>query len=213
MRRAEDAPQGRHPAEGIVDLQGPVALHAAIELRPHAQRVGQAGFEPAGHAPRRHAVVEQLAGTSQQAVDGVSAGPLLDGAVGQLAEVPGRGRRLQPVAQAQPGVGHVHGGDDVQVPTARQDQVELGEGLHAATDAAARTPHALGDGPELAVLRRQQGDDAVGLAEVEVGEHDGARLVGARPRHRREPSPADGLARGRTGAREDLLTTGIMFAC
>ena len=91
-----------------------------------------------------------------------------------------------------------------------QHEVELGERLDAAADAAARPAHALGDGPDLAVLGRQQGEDAIGLAEVEVGEDDGARLVGARTWHgasvseprRRPPSSMD-----------DLLTTSIMFGC
>ena len=178
MRIAEDAPEDRHPAEAFVLLEATIALHAAVELRAHAQGVAEAALEPARHAARGHAVVQQLAGSPQQAVDRVGPGTLLHGPVGQLAEVPGRGGRLELVAQAQPGVGHVDGGDDVEVAPTRQHEVQLGEGLHAATDPAALPAHPLGDGPQLAVLGRQQRDDAVRLAEVEVGEDDGTRLVG-----------------------------------
>ena len=229
MRSAEHATEGGHPAEGVVLLEHAVALHAAIELRPHAQRIRQPAFVPAGHPTGGHAVVEQLAGASQQAVDGVGAGALLDGAVGQLAEVPGRGGGLEAVAQAKPGVSDAHLGDDVEVAPAGEHQVKLGEGLDAAADATPGAAHTLGDGTDLAVLRCQQRDDAVGLAQVEVGQHDGAGLVAAWSWHRREPirggCPALGacLTLGacpvllpgsrRMAVIDDVLTTSIMFAC
>ena len=51
-----------------------------------AQRVGEAELEPARHARRGHAVIEQLVGAPQQRVDGVGRGALLDRALGQLAD-------------------------------------------------------------------------------------------------------------------------------
>ena len=113
----------------------------------------------------------------------MGAGALFDSPICELAQIPGRGRRFELVAQPQPCMRHTDLGDDIQAPSACQHEVELGERLDTATDAAARTAHALGDGTHLAVLRRQQRDDAVGLAEVEVGQHDGTGLVATRTWH------------------------------
>ena len=47
------------------------------------------------------------------------------GAVRELRKVPGRGRALEPVAEAQPGVADVDLGHDVEGPPAREDDAEL----------------------------------------------------------------------------------------
>jgi len=183
MIAAEHAPECRDPAERVVLLEHAMTLDAAIQLGTDPERIGQAHLEPARHTPRLHAIVEQLAGAAQQAVDRVGAAALLDGTIGELAEVPGRGRGLEPVAQAQPGVSHPDLRDDIEVAAAREDYVELREGFDAATDAAPRAAHALGHSADLAVLGREQRDDAIGLAQIEVGEDDGASLVGTGSRH------------------------------
>ena len=87
-----------------VGLEHPVALDAAIELGPDPELVGQAHLEPAGDPARGHPGVEQLVGALEEQVERSAAMALLERAVGQLGEVPGRGRRLERVAQAQPGV-------------------------------------------------------------------------------------------------------------
>jgi hypothetical protein len=60
--RAQRPTQDRHPAELLVGLERAIALDAALDLGPHAQRVGQAELEPACDPTRRHAIVEQLIG-------------------------------------------------------------------------------------------------------------------------------------------------------
>src|SRR6476619_363028 len=47
---AQDATQRRDPAVPGVDLQDPIAFDAAIDLRPHAELVGEMHLVPAGDA-------------------------------------------------------------------------------------------------------------------------------------------------------------------
>ena len=42
MIGAEDSAQRRHPAEGVRRLEHTITLHAAIELRPHPEGIGEA---------------------------------------------------------------------------------------------------------------------------------------------------------------------------
>ena len=62
QRSHSDAAERRHPAEALVGLEHPVALGAAVDLRPHAQLVGQVHLVPAGDPAGRHPGVEQLVG-------------------------------------------------------------------------------------------------------------------------------------------------------
>ena len=48
---AQDAAERRDPAEPAVDLEGPVALDAAVDLGPDAELVGEVHLVPAGDAP------------------------------------------------------------------------------------------------------------------------------------------------------------------
>jgi hypothetical protein len=63
----------------------------------------------------------------------------------------------------------------VEVAAGRQLEVDVHERLEPGAEAARRAPHALADRAHLPVLARQQGDDAVGLAQLLGAQHD--RLV------------------------------------
>ena len=115
---AQDAAERRHPAEPAVRLEHPVALDAAVHLGSHAQLVEQVHLVPAGDAARRHAGVEQLVGPPQQRVQRLGRVALLERAVGELGEVPGRRRGLEVVAQVQPGVPDADLGHHVERPAA-----------------------------------------------------------------------------------------------
>ena len=77
-------------------------------------------------------------------------------------------------------------GDDVERPAARKRDVELGERLQAAAEAAdvgRRIPLAMA--LSLPMLGGDQRQDAVRLAQVEPGEDDGIGDVAARRGHGR----------------------------
>ena len=142
---------------------------------------------PARDAPGRHPGVEQLVGPAQQRVQRLGGVALLERAVGELGEVPGRrgdsrASRAGP-SQACP---TLHLGDDVERPAAGERDGQLGERLEAAAEARRRPADALGDRLELAAAGRDQRQDAVGLAEVEAGQDDGLGGVAARDGHRRD---------------------------
>ena len=121
-----------------VGLEHPVALDAAIELGPDPELVGQAHLVPAGDPARGHPRVEQLVGPFEEQVERFGGMALLERAVGQLGEIPGRGRRLERVAQAQPGVADADLGDDLERPAVRQLDAQLGERLDAAAEPRGR---------------------------------------------------------------------------
>ena len=150
---AEDAAERRHPAEPLVGLEDPVALDAAVDLGPLAELVEQVHLVPAGDAARRHAGVEQLVGAPEQRVERLGRVALLERAVGELGEVPGGRRRLERVAQVEPGMADADLGDDVERPAAGEADGELGERLEAAAEARGRPADALGDRLELAAGR------------------------------------------------------------
>lgn len=93
---------------------------------------------------------------------------LLEAPVRELGEVPGRGGTLEIVAQVQPGVPDADLGHDVECPAACEGHVELGERLETPAETRRGPADALGDGLELAAGRRDQGQDPVGLAEIEA---------------------------------------------
>ena len=82
---------------------------------------------------------------------------------------------------------HAHLGDDVERPATGQRHGQLGERLQAATEPRGRAADALGDRLELAAGRRDQGQDAIRLTQVEARQHDGVGRVTARDGH-----PGDG---------------------
>ena len=154
MARAHRAAQHGHPAKLLVLVEDSVAFDAALDFRSHAQRIGKSELVPARHSPGCHAIVQQLVGALQQRVDRVGKGTFLDGALGELGQVPGRGGRFEALAQVQPGMPDAGRRDDVEGSRAGEHELELSEGLDGAAQSAARPAHALGDGLELAVVRR-----------------------------------------------------------
>ena len=66
-------------------------------------------------------------------------------------------------------------GDDVEVAALGELEVDVGEGLEPGAELRGRTAHALGDRAHPPVVAGQQGDDAVGLAQLVGAQHD--RLV------------------------------------
>ena len=84
-------------------------------------------------------------------------------------------------------------GDDVEGAPHGEHEVDRAERFEAAADPRARSPDALGDDPQLAEMGGQDGEDPIGLAEVQPAEDDGLGLV------QRE--------RGLTGSRSGTLRT------
>ena len=146
--------------------------------------VGQAHLVPARDPAWRHPGVEQLVGAAEEEVERLGRVALLERPVGQLGQVPGGRRRLERIAQAQPGMADADLGDHVECPPVGQLDAQLGERLDTPAEARGRSTDALGDGLELAVVGRDQGQHAVRLAQVEPGEDDRLGRVAARNGHR-----------------------------
>ena len=191
---AQDAAERRDPAEALVRLEHPVAFDAAVHLGPLAELVEQVHLVPARHPPGCHLRVEQLVGAAEERVQRLGGVALLERAVGQLGEVPGGRGGLERIAQGEPGVPDADLGDHVERPAARERHGQLGERLEAPTEPRGRPADALGDRLELADAGRDQGQHAVGLAEVEARQDDGIGRVAARDGHRRDGTTGrDGL--------------------
>ena len=167
------ATERRHPAERLGRLEHPVALDAPVHLGPLPELVGEVHLVPAGDAARGHAGVEQLVGAVQERVQRLGLVALLERAVGELGEVPRRRGALEVVAQPQPRLADVDLRHDVERPPPRERHAQLRERLERAAEARRRPPDPLRDRLELAVVRRDQRQDAVGLAQVEPREDDG----------------------------------------
>ena len=164
------------------------ALEAARQLRAKPHRLEQVELEPARDdlAGDRVAGIEPGKRLGKQPERLVGVGRALAEAVGELDDVPGGGGRVQVVAQAEMGVLERARGDDVERAADRQHELNVAERLEPATDPRARPPHALGDHLELPEARREDGQHAVGLAELHRAQDDRLGLVDARPRaHRR----------------------------
>ena len=195
---AQHAAQRGHPAERLGGLEHPVAFDAAVDLGALPELVGEVHLVPAGDAARGHAGVEQLVGPVQQRVQRLGGVTLLERPVGQLGDVPGGRGALEAVAQREPRVSDVDLGDDVEGPATGERDAQLGERLQRAADARRRPADPLGDGLELAVVRRDQRQHAVGLAQVEPRKHDRVGDVSTRGGHEatvpppvvRRPMPA-----------------------
>ena len=141
---------------------------------------------PARHTPGRHLGIEQLVRPAEERVERLGGVTLLERAIGQLGEVPGGRRRFERVAEPQPGVPDADLGDDVEGPAARQRHGQLGERLETPAEARRRPADPLGDRLELADPRRDERQDAIGLAEIEARQDDGLGRVPARDGHRRD---------------------------
>ena len=163
-------------------LERPVALDAAVDLGAHAQRVGQAELEPARHPARRHAVVEQLERcvaathrprTARSSTARSASSPMYQA----VAADSSRSRRLS------------HASDTlawVMTSKVRPRTSWSWSSANGSTEPPMRLvglPHALGDGLDLAVLRGQQRQDPVRLAQLEAAEDDGRCPVHARDGH------------------------------
>jgi len=91
----------------------------------------------------------------------------------------GVGGAEQVFPQGQVRLGHLRLGEDQQVAPAMKEHIGAGEQLHVAALACGRLARALGDGPQLAVARGEDGQQAVGLAEVHAAEDDRLGAEGA----------------------------------
>ena len=78
-------------------------------------------------------------------------------------------------------------GDDVEGAPHGEHEIDRAERFEAAADPRSRAPDALGNDPQLAEMGGQDGEDPVGLAEVQPAEDDGLGLVQARARAHRQP--------------------------
>ena len=164
---AHDPAEGRDPAEPLVRVQHPVTFDAAIDLGPHAQLVEQVHLVPARDATRRHRGVEQLVCPAKERVQRLRGMALLEAAIGELGEVPGRRRGLERIAQVQPGMLDADLGHDVEGAATSERDGELGEWFEAAADPRRRAADPLGDDLELAGVRRDDGQDPIRFPEIE----------------------------------------------
>jgi hypothetical protein len=89
---------------------------------------------------------------------------LLERPVRELGQIPGGRGRFERVAQAQPGVPDADLGHDVERAATGERDRQFGEGLQAAPEPGRRPADALGDRLELADVRRDQRQDAIGFA-------------------------------------------------
>ena len=87
-------------------------------------------------------------------------------------------------------------GDHVEGPSTGERHGQLRERLQAAAQARGRPTDALGDGLELAPGRGDEGQDTVGLAQVEAGQHDGFGGVATGRGHRLATVAPQGGCRG-----------------
>src|SRR4051812_27018365 len=81
---------------------------------------------------------------------------------------------------------------DIERAGTREHELKLGERLDCPSEAAARPAHALGDRLELAVMRRQQRQHAVRLAQLKSGEDDRFGVIDTWDRHSLVSLPSSG---------------------
>ena len=95
---------------------------------------------------------------------------------------------------------------DVEAAALVELQVGDHERLEPRAELRARAAHALRDGAHLAVLPRQQRDDAVGLAQLVGAQHDGFISVDGHPSfsHRPRPNGGSGCPGGAVDATASL---------
>ena len=181
------AAERRDPAEPLVGLEHPVALDAAVDLGALAELVEQVHLVPARDAPGRHPGVEQLVGAAQQRVQRLGGVALLERAVGQLGEVPGGGGRSRAnragCSQAWPTLTWVTT-SKVRPRASATVSSANGSRLPPSREVGRRTPLAIA--LSLPIARRDQGQDAIRLAEVEARQDDRVGRVAARDGHRRD---------------------------
>ena len=190
-----DDPTGDRGIGIATRLDHGTALDARRQLGPVAHGLEQVELVGAGDRVAGRPRVRRRAptGPPQERVGGDALRPLLAEPVGQLAEVPRRGGGVEVGPQPEVWVEQVGLGDDVEGAPHREHEVDRAERFEAAADPRARSPDALGNDPQLAEMGSQDGEDPVGLAEVQPAEDDGLGLV------QRE--------RGLTGSRSGTLRT------
>ena len=138
-------------------------------------------------------------------VDGVGLGVLDGEAVGELEQVERGAQPVEVVAQDDERLDGLGLRDDAERAAVREHDLHVGERLEVAGDLAARPQRALGEGVELAPCGREQGDDAVGLAEAAVAQHHRLGLRDGAGRGLGSRALLDGLPEGECALEGDVV--------
>ena len=130
-----------------------------------------------GDVKRVDSIGEEAKRARQQVEDGNVFLPVLGQPGQDLHHVRGVSKRIEVAADGQVRVLRLRASDHVELAPAGQHQLGATEVLEVGPETTERTPRALGDHAELAVLSRVKRQDAVGLAEIHPAEHDGFAAI------------------------------------
>src|SRR5579883_1994920 len=97
---------------------------------------------------------------------------LLYKAIDQFREIEAAGHMPELGAQAQKILAHLGLGDDIQVAPQRKLKLAATEQVQVARQLADRAARALRNRVKLALVRSEQGENAIGLAQVAAFEND-----------------------------------------
>ena len=153
------------------------AFDAVIELGSVPQQHQQCQLIVPGDMKCIDPISEEAKRAGQQLEDGDIFLPVLGQPGQDLHHVRGVAERIEVVADGQVGILRFGASDHVELAPASQHQPGTTEVLEVRSEAAERTPRALGDHAELAVLARIKRQDSVGLAEIHPAEHDGFAAI------------------------------------
>ena len=153
------------------------AFNAAIQLGSVPQQHQQRQLVVPGDMKRVHAIGEEPKRARQQLEDGNVFLPVLGEPGQDLHHVRSVAKRIEVAADGQVRVLRLGAGDHVELAPSGQHQLGATEVLEVRSQATERTPRALGDHAQLAVLPRVKRQDAVGLAEIHPAEHDGFAAI------------------------------------
>jgi len=173
-----------------------VGVSLRLDRRSADQALGELG--PKSHLPEelelipaRHDLPRDLVGRrveprealSKELERRVSIGAPLAEPIGELDEIP-RGRGGMEIV-AQPEVRILEGRlrHDIKGPPHREHEVHVAERLEPAADPRTGPPDPLRDHAQLPETWRENGEDAVGLAEIHAPQDDRLGLVEARAAH------------------------------
>ncbi len=173
-RTAPAAAVAQHPALPHVDgheVLGGLTPDTGVQRRCQAL-VGQCLEEECRNQQRRRSLVERAQRPDEHVVSAPVALPLRCQALSHLQQ----GRRLGEAVGVGPQrherVEALGLGDDLQVAAPPVElHIDMAGGLEPAAELRTGLAHTLGDGPDLSVAGRQQGQDAVGLAQLPGVQH------------------------------------------
>ena len=220
IRSSDCLRRGGRPGRAAVHAHAATSADVEGAVRPGCRAAGAfgQGGRPAGdrHGPQQIGVEDQLAGAAPvghrpqradgEPVQGGSRGVFLPGQpLGGLQDRAGAGVAAVVADDVGgEGIDGDHLGDDVQIAAGVQLDVDVRERFEPGAELAAGTPNPLGDRADQAVVAGQEGDDAVGLTELVLAQHD--RPVPVQP-HQHEFPTAMRHPRGTRAVSLDVAMT------